>query len=639
MALVFLSYDREDVAKARSISLALEKAGHTVWWDSQIEVGAQYSKEIEQALAAADAVVVLWSAQSVESAWVRDEAASGRDTGRMVPVQLDKAVPPLGFRQYQNIDFSSWSGRGRPPDLEAVLAAIDRLALAPGVNPSPPKPPRPSGARRGFGRALALAFVAIAIFAGVFWQLRAPQNDVPSVTVIPADGSASAKGLASDLLVKLGSLQSSSTVAMQLLEPGSGSKSDLIVKIGQTGLGAATRATMSLYDNKARILLWSGEFQQPNGNDADLRQQIAYSTAQILGCASEALPAIDRKIRLATVRLYLAGCVERSNLIIRDSRAAIVTFAKVTDQAPKFAGGWAKLLVAEAWYYAAVDQSDAKLRSDLQKHIVRARLIDPNMAESYLAEGWLQKPRPISGWMKFADLAVAHGPDNPVVLQNRAFALSNVGRMEEALGDAMRAVQLDPLSPYARSGLIEHLVNIDRIEAARRELEESERLWPGATNVLHARAAFESRVGDPARMLDMLRNGDTRIPMTSATESYLRARLEPSPVNVTRAIGDAFGLYRKNASNFWVYIETLALFGRHEQLVDALMTAEVSQTDRVIWVLFRPVFRKLHHDLRFMRIAQRYGLIDYWSQSGKWPDFCAESGLPYDCKAEAAKLR
>ncbi len=81
MASVFLSYDRDDSDKARTIALALEKSGHSVWWDLHVRGGAQFSKVIEEALKAADAVVVLWSSNSVESAWVRDEAAAGRDSG------------------------------------------------------------------------------------------------------------------------------------------------------------------------------------------------------------------------------------------------------------------------------------------------------------------------------------------------------------------------------------------------------------------------------------------------------------------------------------------------------------------------------------------------------------------------------
>src|SRR5919112_122616 len=101
MASVFLSYDRDDADKARPLAQALEKAGHDVWWDLHLRGGAQFSKVIEEALKAADAVVVLWSANVIESAWVRDEAAAGRDTGRLVPVTIDGTLAPLGFRQFQ----------------------------------------------------------------------------------------------------------------------------------------------------------------------------------------------------------------------------------------------------------------------------------------------------------------------------------------------------------------------------------------------------------------------------------------------------------------------------------------------------------------------------------------------------------
>jgi hypothetical protein len=45
----------------------------------------------------------------------------------------------------------------------------------------------------------------------------------------------------------------------------------------------------------------------------------------------------------------------------------------------------------------------------------------------------------------------------------------------------------------------------------------------------------------------------------------------------------------------------------------------------------------MRRDPRFMSLAAKLGLVDYWRSSGKWPDFCSEPGLPYDCKAEAAK--
>lgn len=89
MANIFLSYDHDDAASAAPIVSALEKAGHKVWWDRNIHGGAQYNSEIEKAVADADALVVLWSERSVQSAWVRDEAAEGRERGKLVPASLD----------------------------------------------------------------------------------------------------------------------------------------------------------------------------------------------------------------------------------------------------------------------------------------------------------------------------------------------------------------------------------------------------------------------------------------------------------------------------------------------------------------------------------------------------------------------
>src|SRR5919202_840968 len=83
---------------------------------------------------AADVVVVLWSANSIESAWVRDEAAAGRDSGRLVPVTIDGTEPPLGFRQFQTIDLSRWKGRGTPAQLRTLLEDVESTAV--GASPA-----------------------------------------------------------------------------------------------------------------------------------------------------------------------------------------------------------------------------------------------------------------------------------------------------------------------------------------------------------------------------------------------------------------------------------------------------------------------------------------------------------------------
>ena len=73
------------------------QAGYTVWWDAMIEGGAAYAKSIGSALEAADAVIVMWSAASVESDWVRDEAAQARDRHRLIPAFPGRHAPAAGL--------------------------------------------------------------------------------------------------------------------------------------------------------------------------------------------------------------------------------------------------------------------------------------------------------------------------------------------------------------------------------------------------------------------------------------------------------------------------------------------------------------------------------------------------------------
>jgi adenylate cyclase len=131
MSSVFLSYDHGDTARAAAIASALEKAGLSVWWDRHIHGGAEFQSEIETAVAESDAVVVLWSKRSIKSAWVRDEAAEGRDQGKLIPVLLEPVKPPMGFRQYQTIDLSDGRRASGPAQLDELLRALAKMTVAP----------------------------------------------------------------------------------------------------------------------------------------------------------------------------------------------------------------------------------------------------------------------------------------------------------------------------------------------------------------------------------------------------------------------------------------------------------------------------------------------------------------------------
>jgi TolB-like protein/tetratricopeptide (TPR) repeat protein len=125
---VFLSYARADQPQAAQLTAALEAAGLDVWWDALIEGGAAFAKSIEAALLRCDAVIVLWSASSAASDWVRDEAAKGREQRKLVPISLDGTAPPLGFGQYHALDFSRWGGAADAAEIASLLRSIGSVA-------------------------------------------------------------------------------------------------------------------------------------------------------------------------------------------------------------------------------------------------------------------------------------------------------------------------------------------------------------------------------------------------------------------------------------------------------------------------------------------------------------------------------
>ena len=132
----FLSYARADQDRAAKLARALEVAGVDLWWDTMIEGGAAFAKSIEAALENSNAVIVVWSAASVGSDWVLDEAAKGRDLRKLVPVTFDGTEAPLGFRQYQAIDLSHWRGDPRAPAIVSIVRAI-RVATGQAIRQPP----------------------------------------------------------------------------------------------------------------------------------------------------------------------------------------------------------------------------------------------------------------------------------------------------------------------------------------------------------------------------------------------------------------------------------------------------------------------------------------------------------------------
>lgn len=638
MAGVFLSYDRDDGAAARVIATALEKAGHSVWWDLHVRGGAKFAKVIEEALKAADVVVVLWSANSVESSWVCDEASAGRDSGRLVPAALDATLPPLGFRQFQTINLGDWKRGARSRGYAELEAAIDEIG--------PRGPPRERAtdkdARPGISARTAM-LVAIpvigAIAAAAYFLWPSSSAAVPTVTVLPASSSAMSQALSRDLLAKLGVLQASNSEALQLVEAATGRTPDLIFKVDASAEGSASKATLLLLSGPNRAVLWSGDFEQPSDKPSDLKQQLAYSAANVLECASEAYGPSGRSLDEPTRRLYLNGCGAFTQNSGADADSFVRTFREVTRRAPRFEDGWARLLNAEddMIFSPPFDRDTPAARATLQADIAAARKVNPDLAEAYVVEAdSIPRERFVES-LRLLDLAVEKNPDNAGALVARAYAMSQVGRMKDSVSDARHAVQIRPFSPRAQDSYISALMYAGQLDAAREELSRAEALFPGASDLESARFRLNLRYGSAEEALEQARKDDTQgLP---EQEEFLKARMEPSPANVAQAVERARKRLDGSPLSTANFAQVLAEFGRTAELINFLLDWRRTDRGGSVGVIFRPTFHNFWRDPRSMQVAARFGLLQYWRTSGHWPDFCSWPDLPYDCRKEAAKLQ
>lgn len=124
MADVFISYQRDDQARVAKIAEAIEREGFSVWWDQELPLGESYAKAIRRELDAASSVVVVWSATSIHSEFVQEEATLAKRKDAIAPVRIDLVDPPIGFTMVQTADLTDWNGSPNHEAWRRLIAHI-----------------------------------------------------------------------------------------------------------------------------------------------------------------------------------------------------------------------------------------------------------------------------------------------------------------------------------------------------------------------------------------------------------------------------------------------------------------------------------------------------------------------------------
>lgn len=642
MAALFLSYSREDAIRVRPLVAALERDGHQVWWDRHISGGQEFAEAIEQALNSADVVIACWTANSVRSPWVRDEAAAGRDTARLVPVTLDGCPAPLGFRQFQTIDLSSWNGRSQSRALDPLKSAIAErtsgIAQAKSISPSTASR---SGVYLKERRWAVAAAAALLVFGGgalLYSRASAKFGNVEPKVAVGQFPLVSA-GLPHRLPDMLGQeivAAFGAENAVSVIGPGdqaAGSPAPFVMDGSIGRVGDAVRFTVSLKNARSGVVLWSNAFEE-EAADAIAARQAAVGASQIVRCGLWGASSYKKPMSDEALSLYFKWCDEHwtgSGTKTAELDAA----RKVTVAVPDFSFGWSALALAAVPLVHAAHSADSEaLRAEAMAAARKSMALDKHNPEGFMVLAGLL---PLDRYAEREALlrkAISVRPTE-CGCERQAYGdfLASVGRIEEAGEQYERARAMRPLAPFSNLRFAEALYVTGRTDEADRVLSETLELWPDATSLLLLKIKSALWTGRYDEAITLLRSPD--LPLTSrqrdAFTTAFAALKSQNPELRQQAVAELERFSGDSRRNDQLVVAALAALGARQSALKAATNLLSSRGLLYADVLFEPNLAQASAEPGYAQLVQKLGLTRYWRSARNAPDICRSQVRPRFC--------
>ncbi len=644
--LLFVSYSRTDLERARPVIALLEQSGFEVWWDGRLEGGENYLQTTEAALETCACVVVLWSATSVASHWVRDEAQRGRERGCLVPLTIDGTMAPLGFRQFQLLDITGWDGRAESGEAARILVAVRaRLggdAGAPVTAAAPPPPPLPQSPVLS-RRTLVLGGIGLAAVGGGLgaWQsgfFGSPASAATSMVVMPfanetgdPDKKFFSDGLARELRTIL-----SRNPRLKVAAPTSSSaiEGEDDFAIGRKlGVGhilrgsvqrdtARVRVSAELVEIEGGLVRWAETYDRALEDvfavQSEIAETVALSLVAGIASDSEAQQSIAAQKdvggtqNVAAYEAFLRGMALYDLGAGGDTdRAALVQFEAAIAGDPGYAAAHAmRATMLSAIANAATDHDEVRALYD--KAIAaaeRAIALEPRLAQGHIALGFvlsngqLNRRAALPHYEAAEKLAAGDADALRSVAIFYSFGAKQAGERERAQQLIAEVLKLDPLNARAfRSAGNIALFRRD-YAAVLGNMKRALELNPSLVSAQFAISVARLMQGDAAGALVAARA--EKVPMFRLTASAIAhaklgdaAAADAAFAQLVADYGDA-GLYQQ--------AQVQAQRGVVPAALDVLEKAYVARDPGLLWIRNDPLLDPLRAEPRFGELLSRLG--------------------------------
>jgi TolB-like protein/DNA-binding winged helix-turn-helix (wHTH) protein/Tfp pilus assembly protein PilF len=494
---------------------------------------------------------------------------------------------------------------------------------------------------------------------------RTESHDDKSIAVLPFDNRSSREedqffidGIHDDLLAtiaKIGSIKVISRTSVMEYRDTIKKIPQIAQELGVANIleggiqrsGSQVRINVQLIDAATDEHLWAEIYDREltAANLFAVQSEITKKIADAL----QAELSTDEQLRidarptdnLQAYELYLRGRYLWQRRGDENIRYAITLFEQATELDPKFARAWSSLAATHFTLpvYSDTPRSEHYPLAIFAAHKALAQ--DDSLAEAYAVLGGLAD---MDGKWAEAEalflLAHANEPLDSTAHLWYGEHLFKLGRLDDALEEALITYQLDPLHPGTNAflGWIYFYLN-DTSNA----LKYGAAAWDlGHTAGLYFQAWMNLRIGEFDRAVGFAEQWDEQmaerfdnlqIPLTLRLliEAKIDAAKRPLFLEVL-AEHETISLLSFNILQtlFTAYVG----FDRIDEAYRvAAMALELDGFHRnnFVWYFWRFDMAPFRQDPRFAALVTELGMVDYWREYG-WPDVCQPASDSVICK-------